>query len=168
MSSPIFFWIFAALMLGFGAAVIFNRNPVACALSLAVSFLGLSGLFFTLDAFFIGIIEILVYAGAVMVLFLFIIMLLDLKAQAARRIRWFGLLGGAAAGLFFAWQFRRVLRADPAGSAAFAALPPAPADEIPALGGLLFGRYVLPFEIVGVLLLVAMLGVVLLSKKELK
>ena len=79
--SPFFFWTASALMLIFGAAVIINRNPVASALSLVVSFLGLAALFMSLDAFFIGIIQVLVYAGAVMVLFLFIIMLLDLRAE---------------------------------------------------------------------------------------
>src|SRR6187200_2802561 len=79
--SPFLFWIFALLSVTFGAAVILNRNPVASALSLVVSFLGLSALFMSLDAFFIGIIQVLVYAGAVMVLFLFIIMLLDIRVE---------------------------------------------------------------------------------------
>src|SRR5205814_4090717 len=84
--SPFLFWIFAVLTVIFGAAVVLNRNPVASALSLVVSFLGLAALFMSLDAFFVGIIQILVYAGAVMVLFLFIIMLLDLRAENMRRI----------------------------------------------------------------------------------
>ena len=74
--NPILFYFFATIMLGFGVAVVLNRNPVASALCLVVSFLGLASLFVSLDAYFIGIIQILVYAGAVMVLFLFIIMLL--------------------------------------------------------------------------------------------
>ncbi len=88
------FWIFAALMLGFGAAVIFLKSPVSSALSLVVSFLGLAALFLLLDAFFIGIIQVLVYAGAVMVLFLFIIMLLDLKTERARKFNIPALIGG--------------------------------------------------------------------------
>ena len=84
--SPFLFWIFAVLTVIFGAAVVLNRNPVASALSLVVSFLGLSALFMSLDAFFVGIIQVLVYAGAVMVLFLFIIMLLDIRAEERRRI----------------------------------------------------------------------------------
>ena len=78
------FWLFAIVMLVFGAAVVINRNPIASALSLVVCFLGLAALFMSLDAFFIGIIQVLVYAGAVMVLFLFIIMLLDLRAENLR------------------------------------------------------------------------------------
>src|SRR6195256_1424620 len=94
------FWPFALLMLVFGAAVVINRNPVASALNLVVSFLGLAALFMSLDAYFVGIIQVLVYAGAVMVLFLFIIMLLDLRAEERRRINWLvsaGAVGGALA-----------------------------------------------------------------------
>src|ERR1700759_863985 len=88
------FWIFALLMLVFGVAVVLNRNPVASALSLVVAFLGLAALFVSLNAYFIGVIQILVYAGAVMVLFLFIIILLDLRAEVRRRINLPALCGG--------------------------------------------------------------------------
>src|SRR5213082_1313910 len=91
--SPFLFWVFAVLTLIFGGAVVLNRNPVASALSLVVSFLGLSALFMSLDAFFVGIVQVLVYAGAVMVLFLFIIMLLDIRAEERRRINWLGAAG---------------------------------------------------------------------------
>src|SRR4030095_11711361 len=94
--SPFLFWIFAAVTVIFGVAVILNRNPVASALSLVASFLGLSALFMSLDAFFVGIIQVLVYAGAVMVLFLFIIMLLDIRAEERRRINWLAAVGGSA------------------------------------------------------------------------
>src|SRR3954469_21541890 len=95
------FWIFAAMMLVFGAAVVLNRNPVASALSLVVCFLGLSALFMSLDAFFIGIIQVLVYAGAVMVLFLFIIMLLDLRVEVRRKTNFVAFAGGIAVALAF-------------------------------------------------------------------
>ena len=91
--SPFLFWIFALLTLIFGGAVVINRNPVASALSLVVSFLGLAALFMSLNAYFIGIIQVLVYAGAVMVLFLFIIMLLDLRAEEGRQINWLASAG---------------------------------------------------------------------------
>src|ERR1041385_8853885 len=97
--SPLLFWFFALMMLIFGAAVIIARNPVASALSLVVSFLGLAALFISLDAYFIGIIQVLVYAGAVMVLFLFIIMLLDLRAEERRKINWPASIGGIAVAL---------------------------------------------------------------------
>src|SRR6201982_503627 len=96
--SPFLFLLFAVFTVTFGAAVVLNRNPVASALSLVVSFLGLSALFMSLDAFFVGIIQVLVYAGAVMVLFLFIIMLLDIRAEERRRINWLAGAGGLGGG----------------------------------------------------------------------
>jgi len=81
-------------MLLFGLMVIVCRNLVTSALSLVVCFLGLAALYVSLDAFFIGVIQILVYAGAVMVLFLFIIMLLDLKAEQRRRLNLPAFFGG--------------------------------------------------------------------------
>ena len=78
------FWFFALVMLLGGLAVLSLRNPVASALSMVASFVGLAGLFIGLNAFFVGIIQILVYAGAIMVLFIFIIMLLDLKIEEKR------------------------------------------------------------------------------------
>src|SRR5215467_5440463 len=107
--SPFFFWLFSALMLIFGAAVIINRNPVASALSLVVCFIGLAALFMTLDAFFIGIIQVLVYAGAVMVLFLFIIMLLDLRAEEHRRINLLTSAGAIAVALVLLLEIFHVI-----------------------------------------------------------
>src|SRR5213595_359677 len=92
--SQFLFWVFALLMLIFGVAVVINPNPIASALSLVVSFLGLSALFMSLDAFFVGIIQVLVYAGAVMVLFLFIIMLLDIRVEDRLRINWLAAVAG--------------------------------------------------------------------------
>src|SRR5580698_7366640 len=99
--SPYLFWIFAALMLVFGLAVVFNRNPVASAMSLVVSFLCLAALFVGLDAYFIAVIQVLVYAGAVMVLFLFIIMLLDLKGEQRRKLNLPAVAGGGFVTLAF-------------------------------------------------------------------
>jgi len=107
--SPFLFWIFALLTLIFGAAVVINRNPVASALSLVMSFLGLAALFISLNAYFIGIIQVLVYAGAVMVLFLFIIMLLDLRAEEARRINWLASACGVAVALILLGQIFSVI-----------------------------------------------------------
>src|ERR1700719_4236103 len=92
--SPFLFWVFAPMTLIFGAVVVVNPNPVESALSLVVSFLGLAALFMSLDAFFVGIIQVLVYAGAVMVLFLFIIMLLNLQAEERRKLNWIAFGGG--------------------------------------------------------------------------
>ena len=104
------FYFLAFLMLVFGAAVILNRNPIASALSLVICFMGLSALFMSLDAFFIGIIQVLVYAGAVMVLFLFIIMLLDLRVEKLRKVNYVAVAGGSAVALAFFVQLCFVVR----------------------------------------------------------
>ena len=166
----LFFWLFSALMIGFGIMVVVQRNPVASALSLVVSFLGLAALFVLLDAYFIGIIQVLVYAGAVMVLFLFIIMLLDLKAEERRKWNPLGVAGGAAVTAGFALLLVKVLHRFPDGDKTF---PPLPAqlgysDDVHQIGTTLFTTYNLPLQVVGVLVLVATIGIVVLSKRELK
>jgi NADH-quinone oxidoreductase subunit J len=165
--SPVLFWLFSALMLGFGLAVVINRNPVASALSLVVSFLGLAALFVSLDAFFIGTIQVLVYAGAVMVLFLFIIMLLDLKAERRRKFNKIAVVGGLGVSVAFAAILVTVLSRNLAGNIPLTQLAQR-IDDVPEVGRLLFSNYNLPFQIVGVILLVASVGVVVLSKRELK
>ena len=88
------FWLFTTVMLIGGAAVIAFRNPVSSALSVVTCFVGLAGLFIGLSAFFVGVIQILVYTGAVMVLFLFIIMLLDIKEEQRRKLNLPAVIGG--------------------------------------------------------------------------
>ena len=162
------FWAFAALMLAFGLGVVFMRSPVSSAMCLVVSFIGLAALFIFLDAYFIGIIQVLVYAGAVMVLFLFIIMLLDLKAEQRRRINAPAWLGGIAVIAGFVGILWKVIHSATAFAAAKPMLGGSTADDVKSVGATLFTGFNLPFQIVGVLLLVATVGVVVLSKKELK
>jgi NADH-quinone oxidoreductase subunit J len=164
--SPFLFWIFALLTLIFGAAVVINRNPVASALSLVMSFLGLAALFMSLNAYFIGIIQVLVYAGAVMVLFLFIIMLLNLRAEEARRINWLTSAGGLAVALILLTQIFSVISHFKIAQNPFPPLAGSTIDDVRNIGATLFTSYNLPFQIVGVLVLVATIGVVLLSKRE--
>src|SRR5207247_2156317 len=113
------FWLFAIVMLVFGALVVINRNPIASALSLVICFLGLSALFMSLDAFFIGIIQVLVYAGAVMVLFLFIIMLLDLRAEERRKMNWVAFVGGFLVAFSLLVQILAVIGSTRMGKQAF-------------------------------------------------
>lgn len=160
------FWSFALLTLIFAAAVVLNRNPVASALSLVMSFLGLAALFMSLDAFFIGIIQVLVYAGAVMVLFLFIIMLLDLRADQLRRINWTATVGGAAVAVALFIQILLVVGHLKVASQTFPALTQPRTDDVRNIGEVLFGNFNLPFQIIGVLVLVASIGVVILSKRQ--
>ncbi|MEI6391723.1 MAG: NADH-quinone oxidoreductase subunit J [Verrucomicrobiota bacterium] len=163
----ILFYIFSFLTLVCGFLVIanpFSRNPVTSAMFLVLTIVSLAGLFVLLHAFFLAAVQVLVYAGAVMVLFLFVIMLLDIKAEEQRRIKLLGVVGGvfsAAAILgIFLWSFLN--------SPVEVMESPSLEGGTVALGRLLFTQYLLPFEIISVLLLVAIVGVVLLSKKDLQ
>jgi NADH-quinone oxidoreductase subunit J len=165
MSLPdILFYVFAMLALGCGVMVLVSRNPVNSAMFLVLTIGSLAGLFVLLHAFFLAAIQILVYAGAVMVLFLFVIMLLDLKVEERRKIKLIGLIAGVVAVGAIAAIFFKSLGSSTLNTAA----PPSVEGATIPLGRLLFTQYLLPFEIVSVLLLVAMVGVILLSKKDLK
>jgi NADH-quinone oxidoreductase subunit J len=164
----ILFYVFAALTLMCGLLVVanpFSRNPVTSAMFLVLTIVSMAGLFVLLHAFFLGAVQILVYAGAVMVLFLFVIMLLDLKEEERRKVKKLGLVAGVVSiGAIVGIFLKSLLAARPGAN-----LPAASAEGSTAiLGKLLFTDYLLPFEIVSILLLVAMVGVILLSKKDLK
>jgi NADH-quinone oxidoreductase subunit J len=161
------FYIFSGFMLVCGFLVVanpFSRNPVTSAMFLVLTIAALAALFVLLHAFFLAAVQVLVYAGAVMVLFLFVIMLLDLKEEQRRK---FGKLSIAAAvigvGALGFVIIRTIWQSD-IGSG----LQPKLEAGTRSLGTALFTDYLLPFEIVSVLLLVAMVGVVLLSKRDLK
>ena len=155
-------------MLIFGAGVVINRNPIASALCLVVSFLGLAVLFVLLSAFFIGVIQVLVYAGAVMVLFLFIIMLLDLRAEKIRRINWLAFVGGALVSISLLIEIFSVIGSTRIAKQRFPPLGSPTADDVYNVGRVLFDNYNLPFQVIGVLILVATIGVIVLSKRELR
>ncbi len=162
----VLFYVFAALTLLCAVLVVanpFSRNPVTSAMFLVLTIISMSGLFVLLHAFFLAAVQILVYAGAVMVLFLFVIMLLDLKEEQRRHIKLFGLAAGLVSVGTVVCIFMKSLA-----SVKTDAAPPTLEGETYALGKLLFTQYTLPFEIVSVLLLVAMVGVILLSKKKLE
>jgi NADH-quinone oxidoreductase subunit J len=162
--SDILFYIFSALALLCGVMMLLSRNPVNSAMFLVLTIASLAGLFVLLEAFFLAAIQILVYAGAVMVLFLFVIMLLDLKAEERRKIKILGVSGAIiAVGTILAIFFKSLNNATLIETRA-----PNFQAGVPELGKLLFSQYLLPFEIISVLLLVAMVGVILLSKKDLK
>ncbi|MBX3748211.1 MAG: NADH-quinone oxidoreductase subunit J [Verrucomicrobiae bacterium] len=167
MATDLLFYLFAGLALVCGFLTVanpFDRSPVSSALFLVLTMVWLSGLFVLLHAFFIAAVQILVYAGAVMVLFLFVIMLLDLKEEERRRWNRFGIVTGVVAVIaLFGILVVTLLRVRP-GTGLEAELE----GSTHALGMALFQQYLLPFEIVSVLLLVAMLGVILLSRRELK
>ncbi len=167
MLTDILFILFAGLALVCGFFTVanpFTRNPVASALFLVLTMVWLAGLFVLLHAFFIAAVQILVYAGAVMVLFLFVIMLLDIREEERRTWNVFGVAAGLLAVLaLLAVTVLTIVRADPG-----AGLTPQVEGATHPLGMVLFQQYLLPFEIVSILLLVAMVGVILLSSRESK
>ncbi len=187
--SPLLFYLFAAITLGFGLNVVLARNPVTCALSLAVSFVGLAALFISLDAYLIGVVQILVYTGAVMVLFLFIIMLLDIKREEDRKANVPAVLGGVVLAVVMMLQISTVLRTFDDGKATLAERALAPVEaaaneniknlptirrdleagilpDAKLMGLTLFDRYGFHLQAMGLLLLVGTVGVVVLSKRE--
>ena len=113
----ILFYVFAFLTLLCGVLVIanpFSRNPVTSAMFLVLTIISMAGLFVLLHAFFLAAVQILVYAGAVMVLFLFVIMLLDLKEEERRKIKMFSLIGGlVSVGAIVAIFVKSILAAQP-------------------------------------------------------
>ncbi|MBC8126633.1 MAG: NADH-quinone oxidoreductase subunit J [Gloeobacteraceae cyanobacterium ES-bin-144] len=179
------FWLFSTVMLIGGTAVIAFRNPVSSALSVVTCFVGLAGLFIGLSAFFVGVIQILVYTGAVMVLFLFIIMLLDLKDEQKRAKGMAPLAAGIGLVVAFVVQLLGILsrtpnkiapsldkeslaaaiHSNPSGKIA-ESLSEGRLPDVHLIGHTLFTDYNLPLQIIGVLLLVATVGVVTLSKKQ--
>ena len=163
-ATDIFFAAFALLTLSCAVLMILNRNPVNSAMFLVLTIASLAGLFVLLNAFFLAAVQVLVYAGAVMVLFLFVIMLLDLKEEQRRNIRKFSLaLAILAVGAIGLLLGRAILLSGIGHN-----LQPHLEAGTRSLGERLFQQFMLPFEIVSVLLLVAIVGVVLLSKKDLR
>ena len=143
----------------------FSRNPVTSAMFLVLTIISMAGLFVLLHAFFLAAVQVVVYAGAVIVLFLFVIMLLDLKAEQERHIKKGSLLIGAVAASGMTWIICRSIESARPG---MGLAEPEIEGGTHALGRLLFTKYLLPFEIMSILLLVAMVGVILISKKSLK
>jgi NADH-quinone oxidoreductase subunit J len=166
------FYACAATAIAAAILMVVKRNPVAGVMWLVLSFIGLAGLFVTLQAYFIAVVQVLVYAGAIMVLFLFVIMLLNLRREDLLRMRLpkTPLAGVIAAALFFTAVFFVVKASTPTFEEPLAALPGGPAsvgDSVRAIGLPLFRQWLLPFEITSVLLLAAIVGAVALTKKKL-
>ena len=158
----ILFYLFSSLMVVCAAMVVINRNPVTSAMLLILVFFFMAGLFVLLEAFFLAVIQVLVYAGAVMVLFLFVMMLLDIRPSKTNRRDLPATMAGCSLGFAFLVEFWLILR-----RSALPAESPVKLDAgIHAIGRLLFTDYLLPFEITSLLLLAALIGVVLLSRKE--
>ena len=162
------FYLFAALALFGGIGVVVCRNPVSAAFSMVLSFLGLASLFIQLDAYLVGTLQVLVYAGAIMVLFLFIIMLLNLRDEETRRLNLGAWAGGGLVVIAFVGLLVKVIFSFPGFAFAKPPLVNPQASDVALVGETLFRDFSFPFQVVGILLLVSTVGVVLLSKKELK
>jgi NADH-quinone oxidoreductase subunit J len=159
------FYIFASLAVASSVAMVMQRNPVAAAMNLVVAMFSLAALFALLEAHFLAVIQILVYAGAVMVLFLFVIMFLNLQAEQLLPGKRSVLhVIGVALAIYALLQIRELVTRTPA-----VTLPPVDASfgTTEAVGKLLFSDYLLPFELTSVLILAAIVGAVILAKRRL-
>ena len=172
MLEPFLFFVFAVLAVSGGLGMLISRSPIASALWMVMGMIAIAGLYLTLNAAFIGVVQILVYAGAIMVLFLFVIMLLNLDETP--RLGMFDWRKGAAfvLGVAVLAQLLTVVAVNipgavkPGGTDAAAAARVADTG-VSALGVALLTDHAFSLEIIGVLLLGATIGAVLLAKKKL-
>lgn len=162
MIQEVLFYILSAMALGCAAGVVLSRNPISSVLFLIATFFAISGHYIMMNAQFLAIVNIIVYAGAIMVLFLFVIMLMNLNAdtepQKNRLIQFAGLISGGILLLVILASLRTA-----------SSVPDFTHTDIGLmknLGKVLFTQYVLPFEISSVLFLSAMIGAIVIGKKE--
>lgn len=172
--SQILFLVIAGISIVTAVGVVLNRNPIRSALLLVVNFVCLAAIYVILNAQVLAMLQLLVYAGAIMVLFVFVIMLLNLGGELARSDPLVGqkyiglLLGGALlAGLVFSLLYA-VQHPIPDTQAAMRAsqIQGAGISQIQVLGWDMFTRYVYPFELTSVLLLVGVVGVMILTRRR--
>lgn len=163
MNQSLFYFLsFVAIFCGL--MVIFSKNPIQSALYLILTFFAIAGHYFLLNAQFLAIVQIIVYLGAIMVLFLFTIMLLNLNKDAEpQKSNYLKIAGTIAAGLL---MLVLVAGLQKAGAETTVVLKDPGMGLVENLGKVLFGEFLLPFEIASILLLVAMVGAVLLASKD--
>jgi len=169
--TQLLWWLFASLAIGGAIGTVTRRNPVASLMFLVLSFFALAGIYVLLGAHFIAAVQVIVYAGAILVLFLFVIMLLNLGHEYRSDLRGGGwiVLGFAAAGVI-GWALSNAVTAADAVAVTAAEAPlEAPAPELNAVAVIaepLFRDFVVAFELTSLLLLVAIVGAVLLAKRK--
>ncbi len=160
--SPFFFYLFAAVLIFASLSVVLARNPLYNVLSLVIAIFSLSCLFVLLEAFFVGMVLLLVYAGAVLVFFLFVVMCLNLnavtldKAQQTRFRLW-GIMVGLTFAASFGLAFTSFIKAQTMEASNIR-------GTIEIIGKILFTDYLLPFELTSLLLLIAIFGIVSLAQ----
>ncbi len=157
----VLFFLFAGIAVLGAVSLILQRHPIHSALSLIVVMISLAGLYLLLGAEFIAAVQVIVYGGAIMVLFVFVIMLLNAgveeRTNLSRMARYAGVPLSVVFTAALAWRLWGTSAAAPR---------PLPADTTRALSMMLFREYVLPFELTSILILIAILGAVVLAKKE--
>jgi NADH-quinone oxidoreductase subunit J len=164
------FYVFAAILVLAALRVITARNPVHAAVSLVLAFFTAACIWILLRAEFLAIVLVLVYVGAVMVLFLFVVMMLDINLERLREGFWNYLPLGATVGILMVIEMALVLGGRYFGLGAVPAPPdPGPAYSVTReLGRVLYTDYVYPFELAGVLLLVAIIAAIALTLRKRK
>jgi NADH-quinone oxidoreductase subunit J len=159
------FYLFATLTIASAIAVIFARNPVHSVLWLILSFFNAAGLMLIVGAEFIAMLLVIVYVGAVAVLFLFVVMMLDVDFSSLRSGLTRNLPFGLLISLVLLAEIVIAVSARNAGPAT-GTIPVTTQPNIVALGELLYSRYLFPFEIAGLVLLVAMIGAIVLTHRD--
>ena len=161
------FWLFAILTIASAVLVIFARNPVHSVLWLIVAFFNAAGLMLLLGAEFIAMLLVIVYVGAVAVLFLFVVMMLNIDFAQLRSGFTRNLPFGLIVALVLLAEVLVALTAWKAGPALSGrAIPETSTPNVVALGQLLYSRYLFPFELAGLILLVAMIGAIVLTHRS--
>ena len=160
------FYFLASVSVVSALMMVFSKNPIHSVLFLIITFFSIAGHFILLNAQFLAIVQVIVYAGAIMVLFLFVIMLLNLNAeldaQKSNFIKFAAVLSGGLLFLVMIATFKE------AGTLPVEMAPDNNIGLVKNLGKVLFTEYLLPFEASSILFLSAMAGAVLLAKKEIK
>ncbi|HXR84364.1 MAG TPA: NADH-quinone oxidoreductase subunit J [Hanamia sp.] len=162
--AQILFWFLSALALLGAIGVIASKNPIYSVLCLIIVFFAISGHYILMNAQFLGIVNIIVYAGAIMVLFLFVIMLMNLNSETEPVKNIYMKLAGVIAGLMLMIVFVAAISHSDTGNTIIRAGTSVGLTE--SLGKELFSKYVVPFEISSVLFLSAMIGAILIGKKD--
>jgi NADH-quinone oxidoreductase subunit J len=164
------FWILAACVVGGALFTMTRRNPVTAVMSLVGTFFALAATYATLSAHFLAVIQILVYAGAIMVLFIFVVMILNREEVAPVALRGlFARILGVVAGLYLVFVFARVVHLSVGlGARAPVPVPSETFGTVASIGDLLFRDFLYPFEAISLLLLVAVVGGVVISRSHKK
>ena len=163
--TPILFWVLSVMALFSALMVITSRNAVHSVIWLILVFFAISGHYLLLNAQFLAIVNIIVYAGAIMVLFLYVLMLMDLRKETEpQKNRWLKLAGAVAGGSLLLVLVAALKKADIGKD--IAETRTGDIGLIENLGKILFTDFVVPFEISSILFLSAMVGAVMIGKKE--